>query len=494
MGAGLSVSDIVSVSVNLSPQAAQAQNTNTLLVLGSSAVIDTVQRQRIYTALSAVAADFGTSAPEYLAAAAYFGQTPQPAQIMIGRWAQTATNGELVGGPISAANQLPAVWNAITNGGVDLSVNSTPCNLTGLNFSAVTGMNGVASVLQTALAAIVAGTTVTWQPSIGALVVKSPTTGAASTVSFATAGAGTDISALLSWTSGTSGAYTVAGIVAETAVSAATLFDASFGQQWYALFICGAVDSDHLAVAAYINGAATKHLYAVNTQEGAVITAATSDIAYQLAQLGYNRCVVQYSSSSLYAVCSLIGRAITVNYGGNNTVITLMFKQEPGVVAETLTETQWAYMKGKFCNAFVSYNNGTAIVQYGVVSSGQYIDTITGTDNWAIQVQLAVYNLLYGTNKIPQTDAGSHVIQTAIEGVCAQFVADGLLAPGVWTTGGFGQLAQGQFMPKGYYVYAPQVATQSTAARAARQSVPFQVAGKLAGAVQNVSISISVNQ
>ena len=64
----LPISSLINVSVNLSPQAAQAQALNNALVLGGSDVIDVNERIRDYATLDEVATDFGTSAPEYLAA------------------------------------------------------------------------------------------------------------------------------------------------------------------------------------------------------------------------------------------------------------------------------------------------------------------------------------------------------------------------------------------------------------------------------------------
>jgi hypothetical protein len=73
-------------------------------------------------------------------------------------------------------------------------------------------------------------------------------------------------------------------------------------------------------------------------------------------------------------------------------------------------------------------------------------------------------------------------------------VFDGLLAPGVWTTGGFGALQSGDFVPKGFYVYAPPISQQNPADRSARKSVTFQVAAKLAGAIHSVNVQINVNR
>ena len=69
----LAVQDLIAVTINLSPTAAQAANLSSMLIIGDSNVINTKQRIRTYTTLTGVAADFGTTAPEYLAAAIFFG-------------------------------------------------------------------------------------------------------------------------------------------------------------------------------------------------------------------------------------------------------------------------------------------------------------------------------------------------------------------------------------------------------------------------------------
>ncbi|MBB3004362.1 hypothetical protein FHX57_006744 [Paraburkholderia tropica] len=599
----LSISRLISGTVNLSPAAAQAQSLNSLLVLGSSNVIDVSSRMREYTSSSAVAGDFGTTAPEYLAAAAWFGQSPQPSSILIGRWAQTATGAQLFGATLSATQQAISAWTAVTAPAFSITINGTPYTISPASFGSSTNLNGIAALIQTALAAAVPNSTCVWNSSFAQFQITDGVTGSGSTLSFASAptafgsvtysanpsaaatvtiggtvvtfvstlttgnqvligsnlaatlanavtflnqssdtnlskatysvnqagtalqiiyktagtagntftlaasvgttsgstlsgGAGTDISSMLGMTSASSGAYVAQGVSAESAVAAATLFDNQFGQQWYGLVIPQAADSDHLAVAAFIESTTNKHVYGVTTQESGVLTStSTTDIAYLLSQAGYNKTMAQYSSSSAYAVCSLLGRQLTVDYTGNSTVITLMYKDEPGVTAETLNETQIDALEAKNCNVFVAYNNGTTIIEPAKVASGEFIDTIVGCDAFLIDTQTALFNALYTTTtKIPQTDPGMHVLATVIEGICQQYVANGLFAPGTWDVGGFGTLNQGDYLTKGYYVYQPSVASQSTSDRAARKSVPFQIAAKLAGAVHTVNFAATVNQ
>lgn len=490
----LPISRLVSVAVNLAPNAAQAQNLNTLLVLGSSAVIDTNERFRTYYSLDAVTADFGTTGPEYNSAKLYFSQVPQPAQLQIGRWVKTASSGGLKCATLPLASQAIATWNAITTGSFRVALNGAGAtNITGLNFSAAANLQAVAAIIQAAFA----GTTVVWNAAFQRFEFTSNTTGATSAISFlSAAGSGTDISALIGGLSTTSGAYVFTGQAAETAVAAATLFDTSFGQAWYGLFIPEAVNADHLAVAGYIEATNAKHLYFVNTQEAGVLVAAdTTNIAYQLKALGYNRSFTQYSSGSLYAVASAAARMLTVDYTGNNTVIALMYKQEPGVTSEALNATQVNALEAFNCNVFVAYNNNTSIVERGAMASGTRSDVITGTDWFAVTLQTALYNVLYtSTTKIPQTDAGMNVLTATAESICRQAVINGFVAPGIWSTGGFGLLKQGDYLETGFYVYAAPVATQNVSDRAARKSVPIQVALKLAGAVETIAVTVNVNQ
>lgn len=491
---GLSVNDVVSVQIQMAPIAAQQRNFGSLLIVGDADIIDVSQRYRLYTSINAIATDFGTTAPEYLAALLFFGQSPQPAQCYVGRWAASATRGRLTGAPLTATQQLMSNFTVVLNGGVNFTVDGNVKNLTGLNFSAQTNLNGVASVIQSAFAG---SATVTWNAAYGYFMVKSVTTGTSSAVSFATTGSGTDISSLLGLRS-TQGGTSVAGILAETIETAVANF-LSLTTAWYGLQIAAAtsiLDADYVQVASLIEAASPSHIFGVTTQEaGALLSTSTTDLAALLQAGGYTRTFCQYSSSSPYASASIFGRAFSVNFDASNTVITLKFKQEPLVVAETLTETAASTLTAKNCNVYVNYNNNTSILQQGTMANGYFFDEIHGTDWLQNKIQTDVYNLLYSSpTKIAQTDAGINQIATVVAQDCQAAVNNGLVAPGVWTGPAIGALDSGQFLSTGYYIFQPAIATQSVADRAARKSPPIQAAIKLAGAVHFANILVSVNR
>ncbi|WP_201510471.1 DUF3383 family protein, partial [Escherichia coli] len=177
------------------------------------------------------------------------------------------------------------------------------------------------------------------------------------------------------------------------------------------------------------------------------------------------------------AALSAFGRAFTVNFNGSNTTITLKFKQEPGITYETLTTNQAAALDAKNCNVFVYYQNDTAILQQGVMSSGDFFDERHGLDWLQNYVQTNLYNLLYTSiTKVPQTDAGVTRLLSNVEQSMDQSVTNGLVAAGVWNGGPIGQLDSGDTLTKGYYVYAQPISEQAQADREARKAPVIQVA------------------
>lgn len=712
--AGLSVSDLVRVTVNLSPLAAAVRSFGVLLICGDSDVINPAERVRTYSTIDGVAADFGTTAPEYYAAAKYFGQTPKPSTLMIGRWLRTASSGFNLGGILSSSEQLLSIFTAISSGGFSIAIDGTTQDLTGLDFTGQTNLNGVATVISDALtgatcvwdgaefvitssttgagakatgtvtldtnpsygvqasgtitlsgqpsngdtvtikgtavtfvsgtasgnqvqiagsalltaAALqtflqnsadsnlaantyntialvttitaraygvagnsyglvksgsnitvsgsgtlaggvaadtltVNGTAVTFvagapsgnQVRVGATVAATSanlqtflaasananiddatysTDGTVTTVEYKTSGiagnsftlakssshislsgavlsggtvpssvgyavapgSGTDISTTLKLTSALSQAV-ISGYDAETPVACVAVM-ADLSAAWYGLMFQASTqptDDQNLAISDFVEALDLTRIFGVTiTNTNVLSSVVTTDLASVMKGAGYRQSFCQYSQNA-YAVASFFGRAFTVNFNASQSTITLMFKQEPGVTGEVLTEQQALVLKTKRCNVFVDYVNDTVIIQFGVMSGPAYFDEIHGLDWFQNAVQTACYNVLYQTQtKIPQTDAGVNQLTNAIGGVCQQAVNNGLVAPGVWNADGFGNLAPGQYLKTGYYIYAQPIALQSQSDRETRAAPPIQVAIKLAGAIQSVDVIVDVNR
>jgi len=491
MTKGLNIGRLVRATVNLAPLAAARRGFGTLLIAGDSNVIDGVERIRAYVDLESVAGDFGTSAPEYLAAVLYFGQSPRPQNLMIGRWLRTATSGLIEGGILTTAQQVMSLWTAITTGSFKITVDGVLKTLSALDFSGQTNLNGVASVINASLA----GATIAWDGS--RFVLTSSTTGVTSVVGYASeTGSGTDISTMLKLTAATA-LVPVPGFAAETPVECAVALANQSGQ-WYGLSFAAATmptDDQLEAVAAFIEGASISRIFGVTEIDTRVLDASyTTDLASRFKALAYKRTCVQFSANK-YAICSLMGRAFSVNFNANRSTITLMYKQEPGIVAENLTETQAQTLKAKRCNVFVQYMNDTTIIQYGVMSGQAYFDEIHGLDWFTDALQTAEYNLLYQSKtKIPQTDDGQNQLVNVASSVCQEAINNGLVAPGQWNADGFGQLARGDYLDQGFYIYTPPMAAQDQSIREQRIAPPLQIALKLAGAIHELDCIVDVNR
>lgn len=266
---------------------------------------------------------------------------------------------------------------------------------------------------------------------------------------------------------------------------------------WYGLELADSEtieDADILAVAGAIEASTVSRVFGVTTAEpDALVSTATDDIAAKLKAAKYSRTFVQYSTSSKYASASLFGRAFTVDFTGNNTAITLKFKQEPGVTYETLTTSQAAALDSKNCNVYVYYANDTAIIQQGVMANGDFFDERHGLDWLQDYIQTNLFNLLYtSTTKIPQTESGVTQLITNVESSLEQAANNGLVAAGVWNGGALGQISTGDTLTKGYYVYATPLTQQSQADREARKSPLIQCAIKLAGAIHYADVQVNV--
>lgn len=599
----LPVSNLVNVIINLSPLAAVGRNFGVLNVAGDSSVISGLERIREYQSLAEVAADFGTTAPEYNAAALYFGQVPQPKTLMISRWIRVASAAQNDGGILSASQQAITNFNTITNGGFVIVIDGVTKTLTGLDFSAATNLNAVAAVINGVLTGgvctwngsqfiitsnsagagvkasgtitlgsnpanndtlTVDGTLITFvtatatgsQVHIGATaqdtsanlqaflqasvdanislatyatnsgtgvttvtyklvgtagnsftLAKSSTAitlsagtlaGGAppSSVGYATVGTGTDISSLLRLTSALAVAL-VPGYDAETPVACVALLD-NLSPDWYGIMFQASVqptDQQSLDVSTYIEGALLSRTYGVTIINTNVLSPLVSnDLASLMKGAGYLKSLNQYSQNP-YAIASFFGRAFSVDFTQNNSTITLMYKQEPSVTPENLTISQAATLQSKRCNVFVDYVNDTQIIQYGMMSGSAFFDEVQDLDWLKDDMQTSVYNVLYTSpTKVPQTDAGVNQLVNAIAGSCSRGVNNGLIAAGTWTGPSFGSLQSGQFLKTGFYIFAQSVALQSQGDREARIAPPIQVAVKLAGAIQQVNITVNVNR
>ncbi|PWT77526.1 MAG: hypothetical protein C5B60_02515 [Chloroflexi bacterium] len=494
LSSGLPVSRIVSVQVSLTTPAVIAQVVNTCMLLGTSPIIDPVQRRREYANILEVAAEFGIASEEYRAATLWFAQNPSPNQLFIGRWVKDASPGMIIGAPLGRGQQAMSQWTGLASPGFAVAIDgAAEQQVSGLSFAGMTNLNAVAAAITTAIGT---GATMVWNQRLDRFELRSASTGPTSALSFLTAPAtGADISQLLGMQAASSGAYAVPGMAPETALEAAVELDMMFSAQWYALVCPSADDEDHEELAAYVEAGDPPHYYGVTTAAaGSLVETTTDDIGYILSSYGYHKTAVQFSRTTGYAIMSYLARILTTRWAGSNTTITQKFKQQPGVVPENISTQQANVLDRKRVNVFTTYSNGARMVQEGRSSSGEFTDVIIGSDALALEIQGRLFNVLYQAPKVPQTDAGMQLLVNGAAAACSMYAANGHLASGTWNAMGFGNLSYGDPVPDGFYIYVPSMLTQDQAERQRRRAPLMQVAAKIAGAVHFADVLVWVNQ
>lgn len=480
------VSKVVRVSILTSPTFPARKGFGLLLIIGNSSKLPTGQRIRFYSDMDAVAEDFSSTDEEYKAAQVAFSQSPRPSEIAIGRRFSSAVAGELLGSTTAYEDTI-ATWAAITTGSMKISIDGVEKTLTSMDFSAVTTLSGVASVVQTKLAAAATGSTVTFDGT--RFIVRSGTTGTSSAVSYASAhSSGVDVSGMLGLTSADSGVIT-AGAAAETIASTLDALQ-NYNASWYGFHFTSEVTDQNIKDAAAWAEARVKIYGWTRSTSGIADGGVTNDLASDLKASGYRRTFGVWDSDDAYAAISAMARAFVVNFNMQNSTLTLKFKTLPGITPSEITESQRLALVSKNANYYTYFGESRMLAE-GVMADGTFFDEVHGLDWLQNAIETNVFGFIYTrVTKVSQTDKGVASLVQQVEKACQEAVNNGLSAPGVWNGSPVGEVETGDFLPRGYYVYAQPVAEQNQSDREARKAPPIQVLLKGAGAIHSCDISV----
>lgn len=480
------VSKVVKVSILSSPTFPARKGFGLLNIIGNSARLPVGDRIRFYSDMTGVAADFSSADEEYKAAQVFFSQAPRPTELAISRRFAAAVPGELLGGV--GYEKTIATWQAVVAGAFKIKLDGVEKSLTAIDLSAAANLNAVAAAIQAKLTVAAAGATIEFNGS--RFIVRSATTGAASTVDYATApAAGTDISAMLGLDAASLG-ITTAGAALETVTDTLNALQQK-NQSWYGVTFTTELTEAQVKDAAAWAEAQVKIFGFTTSASNVLDAAATNDIASFMKSNLYDRTFYIWDDNDPYQIVSAFARAFTVNFNEQNSTITLKFKQLPGTSPVTITESQRQALTSKNCNYYTHFGD-SAMLAEGVMGSGKFFDERHGLDWLQNAIETNVFGYLFSrTTKVPQTDKGVATLVQQVEKACQNGVTNGLLAPGQWNGMDLGEVRSGDFLPKGFYIYAQPVSEQNTSDREARRAPPIQVIAKGGGAIHFVDITVT---
>ena len=461
----LPLSNIVDVTVLIQPNAVAPPSFNQPLIIGSSSTIPSYGAESRVVLFSGgttilqqmVTYGFSTSGPEYLAASQLLAASSNPYYLAIGRQDLTAI----------ATFSIDVAGTGYVVGDLITVVQSMASN----------------AVLKVT--------------SIGG-------SGAVTGLQFVTQGTGYSDAVGLATTGGTGTGLTFTILtVGESCLQAVEACRVA-SPSWY-LFTClGAADSDNIAMTAWAQTAAPVAQIFWQTASANALTG-VGDIFSTLKALTYNRYQGVYTTTqsgdapnNAYMACALMGLAMGLNTGFNNSYFTLTNKALVGMLEEPISQLEYLILTGNNGNVYGLFGGSFPSYATGITGSGQYFDNILGIDMLVADIQFAGANCLQAFNAVGQNDPGQSIILHAINvDGCQPSANRGFLSPGIWTgkTIQFGStiaLQAGTSIPNGYLNVSPSYAQIPKPAKRASASVYCAVIQT--DAVQQIIISVMVQQ
>ena len=315
------ISTVVKVAIQISTKPVGARGFGALLFLtdehSDTFNLDTPvnvlagsERVRKYVNIDGVLQDWDVNSEAYKAATAFYAQGAM--DFYVGLAASENTAAALQSGmPV----ELSTI-QAVTAGGFSITIDGVVRNLTALNFSNAADLPGVATILGTKIT----GATVAFNNSTQKFIITSKSTGASSSVSFASADIGGAIAALR--LDASTGAARVTAKAAESVVEALAACR-EYDVSWYGIDLHKKW-RDTPQVVQTADYAEANKLVFFNTTNNllALDGTVTDDIASQLKAKTLMRTLTHFSSHvEEYPSSAVAGRAFIVNFEGVNTTI-----------------------------------------------------------------------------------------------------------------------------------------------------------------------------
>lgn len=453
------LSEVVSVSVNVSSTGVQATPLGVPLAVGRDTIKSggtalAVNTTRSYTSLTGLAADWVTSTQTYKAGAALLGQNPRVRSIKVAR--------------IAAADTLQV--QRITFSADFVTSNSIAFLIEGVTTTVPFNTSNAQTYtdIDTALTA---------RADISNVAVNA----GAHTVDITTHaevidGGLTITSAIVTLGSSQATATITETTPANDLTTALTAIEAT-DSAWYGLVVTDRDEFNVQRVGAWVTGR-VKLAVVQHGDDSVYDDSITTDAVSVLQDAAYDNLLALFHDTDGDALDgALLGRKLALNPDTGTTTWNLT-SVTLSQTADVLTAAQSTVIRSKGGNTYEDIG-GTYRVRPGQCVSGRFADTEI-TVHWVqIRIQEAIYAELAGASdrnsKIPYTDPGFEIIRKAIAKVMA-----------------LGERV-GHFVQGSSDVTVPALADISTSDKAARLLTGVRAIATLAGAIHTVEVTVDVS-
>jgi hypothetical protein len=397
------------------------------VILTQSALLPAAGVQS-FASPDAVSAYFGPSSYELTLAKIYFlgfdNSRIKPGTLYFAPFANVARAGWLRSGSLAAMSltELKAL-----SGTLIATVDGTLRTSGTINLSAATSFSNAATLI----AAGFTGSPLTcaWDAVSGTFTLTSVTTGAASSMTYATGTLATS----LKMTSAT-GAVLSQGAIVDTPATAMDRVKAAT-QNWVDFMTTWEPDAaNKVLFATWANSQNQRYAYVVwDTDAQAIVNGSTTCFGVVANTAKYDGVMPVYNTAELAAF--VLGTVASIDFAQRNGRITAAFKSQSGFAA-TCTDQQTG--ANLLANGYSFYGiYATANDQFNFLYDGhmpgkwKWLDTFVNQVYLNSQFQLALLSLLTSVKSIPYNEAGYSLIRAAMADPIAAALNFGSIRAGV---------------------------------------------------------------
>lgn len=454
--------------------------------------VDFLHGDRVKTYLTADSFNKITTAGSsvYWAGQAFFSKTKRPRQIAVGKIYTSNQPAYLLSGGLTLGD-----LTSITTGAMKITIDGTSRTLSSLNFSSATSVSDVAGVINTALSTN--GTCTVYD---GNIIIKSATTGAESSISYASSpDSGTDVSALLGLTEDKGASLAdgyVAGSIAEEMQAIA---DA--GTRAGLFFYGWAIDAeyrdteDQVAAANWINARSYRACGAMATNNAnAYNPASTANNGYKATEQGLAAINYTYDDNSqVYPEISYLANFLAVDYNSENQAIAGKYKDADGIAAVNFPdiETNVQTLNARRINTITGVIGQTIkFFREGVQSSSAWsTDGWVNVCNFISELEIEILNVFLRNKKVPYTLDGQNLLIAAASKICNKYKRNGSFADG---TEEDSTSETGYKVIPAFDIQIQELSATTAAQRAAHIGTPLTITVNDAGWMGSITINVDV--
>ncbi len=391
---------------------------------------------------ASVVAYFGTGTNEEIYSAVYFNgfdnSSKKPGALLISQYPKNAVSAYLRGGSMAAVS-LSTLQGY--SGTLTLTIDGVTATTGTINLSGATSFSNAASLIQTALAAAFSpDPTCTYDSVSGGFVITSNTTGATSTITYATGSGAFDTHLKLTAAQGAVLSQGAAATDPDTFMDALV----TKTQDWVTFMTAFSPDGSHantnrLAFAQWCNSQNNRYAY-VTCDDDATATntvPATTSLGYLVDSLGYSGTVpIWVADNTSQALAAFVCGAIaSIDFTQTNGRATLAFRRQAGIepnVTDALSATNLLANGYNFYGDYSTANDDFDWFQNGAISGDyEWIDSYINQVWLNNALQLALMQLLKAVFSIPYNDDGYSLIANAVQDPIDAAVNFGAIRPNV---------------------------------------------------------------